>query len=143
MTPNKVWVIEYFYALYKLFWRTFQIFFQMEQKKPQQRKKFTPEEDKIISQWYYDHQNRDKSIGIFRGFQLPGRTAKQCKERYNNYLNPTISHTPLSREELVNLMGLVEQYGRSWALLQKFFPNRSKTALKNAYNKFYLISHDI
>ena len=109
----------------------------MKQKEPQQRKKFTPEEDKTLVQWYYDHQNRGKGIGIFQGIQtkLPGRTARQCRQRFKEYLNPMVSHTPFSREELGKLVELVEKYGRRWASLQKCFPNRSPTALKNAYNK--------
>ena len=46
--------------------------------------------------------------------QQVGRTNKQCQQRWNEVLDPTIDHSELSEEEVVRLLALVEQMGTKW-----------------------------
>lgn len=34
---------------------------------------------------------------------LPGRTGRQVRDRWNNYLNPVINHKPFTREDDIKL----------------------------------------
>jgi hypothetical protein len=64
---------------------------------------------------------------------VPGRSARQCRERWNNCLDPNLSRnewTP-SKDDL--LMQRYAQHGPHWILLAQFFPGRSKNSIRNRY----------
>lgn len=65
---------------------------------------------------------------------LPGRIGKQCRERWRNHLDPSISHSTWSKDEDALLMSLHEKYGNSWVKISTFMPNRSDNAIKNRWN---------
>jgi hypothetical protein len=65
---------------------------------------------------------------------MPGRTARQCRERYRSYLNPSVNHSAWSEEEDQLLIKLVREQGRKWSDFAKYFNGRSCNALKNRYN---------
>ena len=52
------------------------------------RKRFSPEEDKLLKALVAG--NRQKSWDQIAR-EMPGRTARQCRDRYNNYLFKEIS----------------------------------------------------
>jgi hypothetical protein len=62
--------------------------------------------------------------------RLSGRTAKQCRERWTNYLAPDVSHTMWDAEEDALLLELELKYGRKWALIAREMPGRSENAVK-------------
>lgn len=95
------------------------------------KKKFTPEEDSKIIElvgdekypcWHYISQ------------QIPGKTARQCRERYQHYLSPSISSAPWTEEENQLLETLQQQYGNNWAKITEYFKGRTNTYLKNKWN---------
>ena len=93
--------------------------------------KFTPEEDlKLI--------NIVSSNCCFSWSQvallMQTRNARQCRERWNNYLNPYLRNDPWSPEEDALLMQKHDEYGTQWRKISKFFNNRSDNALRNRYN---------
>jgi myb proto-oncogene protein len=55
---------------------------------------------------------------------LPGRTGKQCRERWHNHLNPAINKDAWSLEEELSLIRAHQIYGNKWAELAKFLPGR-------------------
>lgn len=61
---------------------------------------------------------------------MPGRTSKQCRERWNNYLDPTLVHTPFSDAEDKVLLSLHSQHGNKWALIARHIPGRTENAVK-------------
>ena len=65
---------------------------------------------------------------------LPGRIGKQCRERWRNHLDPSISHATWTKEEDDLLMSLHEKYGNAWVKISAFMPNRSDNAIKNRWN---------
>ena len=83
---------------------------------PNSRKKFSSEEDKRLKELVELHgaKNWDKIAEL-----MPGRTGRQCRDRYRNYLIPGF-----------------KEFGPQWAKMTPFFHGRSANSLKNRWNYF-------
>ena len=75
--------------------------------------------------------------------QLPGRTGKQIRDRWVNYLNPAINHLPFSREDDLLLWQGHKEHGKRWVEISVkiFHSTRSENHIKNrwysaAFKKF-------
>ena len=66
--------------------------------------------------------------------QVPGKTTRQCRERYQTYLAPGINVAPFTREEDELLLQKVSELGSKWSVISQFFNGRSANSLKNRYN---------
>ncbi|OHS98191.1 Myb-like DNA-binding domain containing protein [Tritrichomonas foetus] len=66
--------------------------------------------------------------------KMPGRTAKQCRDRYQNYLSPYLINGAWTPEEDFKLHQAIRQYGKKWKQISQFFPKRSHNNVKNRYN---------
>jgi hypothetical protein len=53
------------------------------------------------------------------------RVAKQCRERYNNKLNPDLKKSPWTIEEDINLINFHNQFGNSWIKIANLVPGKS------------------
>lgn len=94
------------------------------------RQKFTQEEDEIM----YRFVEENGPTGWHRIVPLiPSRTARQCRERWKNYLAPNVNHDPWTPEEDRLLEEKVQQFGQSWSKIVAFFPNRTDVIIKNRY----------
>ncbi|CAD8163012.1 unnamed protein product [Paramecium octaurelia] len=63
------------------------------------------------------------------------RNGKQCRERWNNHLNPSINRNPWQQLEDLELMRLAIQNGKKWALISKKLKlQRSENNVKNRFN---------
>ena len=62
---------------------------------------------------------------------MGGRTARQCRERYRNYLSPKISNRPWTPEEEELLTQKVSELGQRWTVIAMFFEGRSDVNVKN------------
>lgn len=67
---------------------------------------------------------------------MKGRTAKQCRDRYSNYLIPGIFNGEWSREEDELLVKLFKENGSKWSVIHKYFPKRSANSIKNRWYYF-------
>ena len=98
-----------------------------------QRRKFTPEEDETLRNLVAENgPHKWDMIAIL----MPGRTGRQCRDRYQNYLCPGINKDMWTHEEEMLLLEKYSQYGSQWAKISKFFKGRTGTAIKNRWNYY-------
>ena len=62
------------------------------------------------------------------------RSAKQCRERWNGHLDPTINKGPWTTSEDIILARKQNELGNKWAEISKFLPGRTDTIVKNRWN---------
>jgi hypothetical protein len=63
--------------------------------------------------------------------ELPGRSARQCRERWCLYLSPEVSARPWSPDEDAMLIRLYALAGPKWTVIAKQFQARSGNNVKN------------
>jgi hypothetical protein len=64
---------------------------------------------------------------------LGGRRGKQCRERWNNHLNPDVSQGPWTAAEDSTIFEMQAAVGNQWANISKMVPGRTEHAVKNRY----------
>ncbi|KAK8867199.1 hypothetical protein M9Y10_010176 [Tritrichomonas musculus] len=97
------------------------------------RSHFTKEEDQKIKELVKKFGTKNWSI--VSAF-MNGRTAKQCRDRYSNYLIPGIFQGEWSKEEDALLIKLFKEHGSKWSIIQNHFPKRSSNSIKNRWYYF-------
>ena len=95
------------------------------------RKKFTPEEDIQLKELVKIHGAK-KWIEIAKS--MPGRTGRQCRDRFQNYLSPCLTNGPWNKEDDLLLLQKVQVFGSTWSKIIQYFPGRSPNNVKNRYN---------
>lgn len=95
-----------------------------------QRKKFRRDEDIKLSRLIALNGPR-KWDQIAQS--MPGRTGRQCRDRFHNYLNPALINGPWSVDEDRLLIQKVYEYGQHWNKIAKFFIGRSHNNIKNRW----------
>jgi hypothetical protein len=97
---------------------------------PSARKRFTPNEDQMLIHLAKRHGARHwQAIST----SLPGRTARQCRDRFMNYLLPNLTSDPWSAEEDQILVDRFNEFGSRWSRIAVFLPGRSSNAVKNRW----------
>lgn len=95
-----------------------------------QRKLFSIEEDAKLRFLVSQYGSKDfKKIASY----MPGRTPRQVRERYKNYLSPEVNNGPWSREEDALLCQKFMELGPKWSKIADFFPSRSDINVKNRW----------
>mgnify|MGYP001064542253 CR=1 FL=1 len=72
---------------------------------------------------------------------VPGKTPKQCRDRWANYLQPSLKFDPWKNSDDQLLVSLVNKYGTHWSKMKNYFPSRSTNSMKNRWN--YLIKNHV
>jgi hypothetical protein len=65
--------------------------------------------------------------------RLGTRCARQCRERYRNYLDPALRHDPWSEAEDRLLFEKFAELGPRWSMIEQFFKGRSEANIKNRW----------
>jgi hypothetical protein len=65
--------------------------------------------------------------------RLPGRNARQCRERWTNYINPNLVKNEWTEAEDELLVQTYEQVGPKWFMIAGVLPGRAKNSVKNRY----------
>ena len=65
--------------------------------------------------------------------QIPGRTARQCRERWKGFVDPNIKQDPWTPEEDQRLMWLYGILGGKWAMIAKQIKGRTDKQIKCRY----------
>lgn len=64
---------------------------------------------------------------------MGNRNPRQCKERWENYLNPHINNDPWTKEEDDLLILKQKEIGSRWVTISHFFNRRTDAAVKNRW----------
>ena len=94
---------------------------------------FTQEEDSLI----LDHvkENGTNNWPLLQD-KLPGRSPKQCRERWFNHLDPTLKKSPWTLEEDSLIKENVKKYGMKWSFISRFVEGRSDNDIKNRWYSY-------
>lgn len=102
-----------------------------QQKRPKRVKHmFSQEEDKRIRELV--SQMGDSNWNLIAE-HMCGRSARQCRERWRNYLAPNVKNIPWTDEDDEELLDLVNKYGPQWAKIASSFMFRTDTNVKNRW----------
>jgi len=93
--------------------------------------RWKPEEDELLRK-YVPLEAKGDWVGV--ASHVPGRTAKQCRERWYLCVDPTIRRDPWAPEEDELLLKLHAKLGNGWALISQQLPGRPENAVKYRYN---------
>ncbi|KAK8850120.1 hypothetical protein M9Y10_018232 [Tritrichomonas musculus] len=96
------------------------------------KSKFSTDDDnklrKLVSQ--YGTKSWSLIASKFRD-----RNSRQCRERWNNYLSPKNNTSKWTHDEDIQLLRLFTKFGKQWAKLAHYFPERTPVNVRNRYRQ--------
>ena len=95
------------------------------------KSKWTPEEDCLLKE---SIQKNGMSNWSLVAQMIPGRSGKQCRERWINQLCPNLSKDNWSANEDAILIQQQRLYGNVWSKIAQFLPGRSSNNVKNRWS---------
>jgi hypothetical protein len=100
------------------------------------KRKFTAEEDRLLMEGVAEFgENNWKRTAA----KVGTRNCRQCRERWKNYLDPSVSQDAWSIEEDELLREKCHEMGSQWSLIAKHFPARTDVNCRNRW--VFLTSH--
>ncbi|CAN0519602.1 unnamed protein product, partial [Ectocarpus sp. 12 AP-2014] len=87
---------------------------------------WTPEEDKLLVSIVNEGHKNWGSLSA----RVPGRTSKQCRERWCHHLDPRIVKGGWTEEEDQIIISLQQQMGNKWAQIAQHLDGRTENATK-------------
>jgi Myb-like DNA-binding domain len=65
---------------------------------------------------------------------IPGRSGKQCRERFKDHLDPNLRQAEWSQTEDAMIFRLYSVEGSKWSRMTKFLPGRTDNNIKNRFH---------
>ena len=65
--------------------------------------------------------------------EIPGRSSKQCRERWNNILNPDVKKGNWSADEDKIIFKMYHDIGTQWTKMTAELPGRTENSIKNRF----------
>jgi hypothetical protein len=93
------------------------------------RHTFSPDEDVQLKQLVARLGEQWREVAA----QMANRNARQCKERWTNYLSPSVRLDPWTEEEDQLLVEKVNACGFAWSVIAQAFNGRSDNDVKNRW----------
>ena len=100
------------------------------------RIKWLTEEDCILTECvaiFGTNKWKKAKKKIEESFPEFDKSAKQCRERWHNYLDPKIQKEKWSDEEISLLIYWHRKYGSRWSLIGEHLAGRTDNSIKNAF----------
>ena len=94
------------------------------------RARFNQNEDEMLTKLVEKYGINNWSL---IASEMLNRNARQCHERWSNFLSPHLNHGPWSQDEDVLLEEKVLELGNKWVTIQQYFPDRTDTSIKNRW----------
>ena len=99
-------------------------------KVPIKKGQWSPQEDKLLEQWVKINGTKNwEACGRF----IQGRKGKQCREHWNNCLNPELVKGYWTPEEDFLIMFFYEKCNGSWKKIIPLFNGRIENSIKNRF----------
>jgi hypothetical protein len=92
--------------------------------------RFTPADDIALTEAVGRLGTADWSV---IASELPGRNARQCRERWRNYASPELIHDAWTESEDERLVSTFNEVGPRWHHITTYFPGRSRNSLHNRF----------
>jgi hypothetical protein len=90
--------------------------------------KFTKDEDLTLAQLVSQYGEADWPTISSR---MAGRSVRQCRERWFNYLSPCVCNGPWTPDDDARLIEKVNELGPKWTKIVPFFKGRTDINIKN------------
>ena len=99
-------------------------------KRSKRKDRFTESDDEKLKEVVYQYGTSDWKIVAAH---MKDKNARQCKERWTNYLDPNINCSPWIPEDDKLLLEKQKELGSKWVAISKFFVGRTDAAVKNRW----------
>ena len=93
-------------------------------------RRFTKEEDNELRKYVKLY---GKDNWRFIASCMKNRNARQCRERWCQYLSPNSNLNPWTKEEEQKLKKLAKVYNKDWTKIINYFKGRALSQLRNKY----------
>ncbi|RLN32080.1 hypothetical protein BBJ28_00020212, partial [Nothophytophthora sp. Chile5] len=87
---------------------------------------WSPHEDELLRRLVAADQKNWGDVAA----KIPGRTSKQCRERWHNHLDPAIVRGAYSPEEDRLILEAQARLGNRWSVIAAMLPGRTEDAVK-------------